>query len=302
MSKKIEGAVSIEEVLTTLVRAYRSVLYLPASNPKAIAKAQTLDCDAIILDLEDAVSPEAKRFARDQAVAAVCQRRFGSRTVVVRINGLDTEWGEDDVKAVASSSPDAILVPKVNAPADILAYQARFGEGCESDLWAMIETPQSVLNIREIAATSKETRLTCFVMGTNDLAKALNAKPGVTRIPFLGLFGQCVTAARAFAMLVLDGVYNNIEDIEGLKLQCRQAADFGFDGKTLIHPSQIEHCNAAFSPDSAAIEWAQQIVQAFENPTNAGKAAIQVKGQMVEWLHLSQARQLLAAAKSGSKP
>jgi citrate lyase subunit beta/citryl-CoA lyase len=237
-----------------IARIHRSALYLPASNPKAISKAQTLPCDTVILDLEDSVAPEAKESARQQAAAAVRQGSFGSRTVVIRVNGLETAWGADDMEAASAASPDAILVPKIDSIADIRAYQQRLGGECRSDLWVMIETPRSILNIREIAAASLETRLACLVMGTNDLAKDLNAKPGASRTPFWGMFGLCVAAARAFGLLVLDGVYNNIEDSAGFKQQCLQAVEFGFDGKTLIHPTLIQPCNEAFSPDAAAIE------------------------------------------------
>jgi len=285
-----------ESVGINTARTHRSALYLPASNPKAIAKAQTLFCDTVILDLEDGVSPEAKQLARHQAVEAVRRGSFGSRNVVIRINGLDTEWGADDINAASAASPDAILVPKINSIADVHAYQTRLAGECSSDLWVMIETPSSILNIREIAATSLDTSLGCLVMGTNDLAKDLHAKPGASRTPFWGMFGLCVSAALAYGILVLDGVYNNIEDIEGLKQQCKQAVEFGFDGKTLIHPTQIEACNEAFSPDATAIEWALQIVRAFENPSNASKGVLQINGVMVERLHLSQARQLLAMA------
>jgi citrate lyase subunit beta/citryl-CoA lyase len=294
--KDTDSAMREESVSTKTARAHRSALYLPASNLKAIAKAQTLSCDTVILDLEDGVSPDAKELARHQAVEAVRQRSFGARNVVIRINGLDTDWGADDIDAASAVSPDAILVPKINSIADVRAYQTRIAGECTSNLWVMIETPSSILNIREIAAASLETRLACMVMGTNDLAKDLHAKPGASRAPFWGMFGLCVSAARAFGILVLDGVYNNIEDIEGLKQQCQQAVEFGFDGKTLIHPSQIDACNEAFSPDAAAIEWALQIVRAFEEPSNASKGVLQINGVMVERLHLSQARQLLAMA------
>jgi len=294
--KNTDSAKSEESVGTRTARTHRSALYLPASNLKAIAKAQTLSCDTVILDLEDGVSPEAKELARHQAVETVRQGSLGSRNVVIRINGLDTAWGADDIGAASAVSPDAILVPKINSMADVRAYQARIGGECRSELWVMIETPSSILNIREIGATALETSLACMVMGTNDLAKDLHAKPGASRTPFWGMFGLCVSAARAFGILVLDGVYNNIEDVEGLKQQCQQAVEFGFDGKTLIHPSQIDACNEAFSPDAAAIEWALQIVRAFEDPSNASKGVLQINGVMVERLHLSGARQLLAMA------
>jgi citrate lyase subunit beta/citryl-CoA lyase len=285
---------SVSILEATALRPNRSVLYVPGSNSKAIAKVKALACDTVILDLEDGVSPEVKVPARNQAVAAIREASFGSRIVVLRVNGLDTEWGSGDLAAAATSSADAILIPKIEEPADVYRHQVQMGRDCRSELWAMIETPRSILNIGKIAATGGDSKLKCLVLGTNDLAKALRVRPGVNRTPFLGMFGQCVAAARAFGLQILDGVYNNIEDTEGFIQQCVQAADFGFDGKTLIHPRQVEPCNAAFSPNETEIALARQIVRAFEDEANAAKGAILLNGEMVERLHLIQAQHLLA--------
>jgi citrate lyase subunit beta/citryl-CoA lyase len=272
----------------------RSALYLPASNLKAIEKARFLPCDVVILDLEDAVAPEAKATARDQACAAVREGGFGPRELVVRINGLDTEWGRGDIDAFAASRPAAILLPKVNAAEDISACEKLLPEGVA--LWAMIETARSIFRLDEIAATATTGRLACLVMGTNDLAREMGAVPGIARTPFLGMLGLAVAAARAYGIAILDGVFNALEDEAGLAAQCRQAVEFGFDGKTLIHPNQIGPCNAAFTPAPEAVAWAERILAAFEAPENAGKGALRVDGSMVERLHLLQARRTLAMA------
>jgi citrate lyase subunit beta / citryl-CoA lyase len=277
-------------------RPRRSALYLPASNLKAIHKARTLPCDVVILDLEDAVAPDAKLTARQQAVEAVKAGGFGSRELVVRVNGLDTEWGEADIAAIAAACPDAILVPKVNSGGDITACERLLSTTSGVAIWAMIETARSLFRLDNIAAAAEAGRLSGFVMGTNDLAKELGASPGVARLPFLGMLGLSVAAARAYGLSILDGVYNALDDAAGLEEQCRQAVEFGFDGKTLIHPNQIEICNAVFSPDAEAIAWAQRIIAAFDTQENANKGAIRVDGKMVERLHLSQAHRTLAMA------
>jgi len=272
-------------------RPRRSALYLPASNAKAIAKARTLPCDVVILDLEDAVAPDAKALARAQAVAAVAEGGFGSRELVVRVNGLDSEWGTDDLSALQSVRPDAVLVPKVSSRVDVAAYAGLLGES--STLWAMIETAASLFRLDDIAASE---RLSCLVMGTNDLAKETGAQPGPDRLPFVGALGLAVAAARAHDIAILDGVYNNIDDDTGFTRQARQAVEFGFDGKTLIHPRQIELCNAAFSPDAEAVAWAERIIAVFAEPQNADKGAIRVDGRMVERLHLHHAHGVLASS------
>ncbi len=277
------------------IRPRRSALYLPASNLRALEKARTLPCDVVILDLEDAVAPEAKELARAQAVEAVRAGGFGRRELVVRVNGLETPWGADDLRAVAEAAPDAVLVPKVDDGDDIARYQALIAGAPEHmRLWAMIETARSLFRLDEIAAASAESRLSMFVLGTNDLAKEMGATLTTTRWPFVGALGLAVAAARAYGLGILDGVYNGLEDEAGLIEQCRQGVEFGFDGKTLIHPRQIEPCNAAFSPSAEAIGWADTILAAFELPENAGKGAIRVEGRMVERLHLVAARRTLA--------
>ncbi len=272
-------------------RPRRSALYLPASNAKAIAKARTLACDVVILDLEDAVAPDAKDMARNQAVAAVLEGGFGARELVVRVNALDTEWGRADLAALAACAPAAILLPKIMNRGNIERYAAAAAP--DVPLWAMVETAAALFRLDEIAGSA---RLTALVMGTNDLAKEMGAQPGPLRLPFVGALGLAVAAARAHGIAVLDGVYNAIEDDAGFTAEARQGVEFGFDGKTLIHPRQIELCNAAFRPDASAIAWAKQIVAAFEQPENAAKGAIRREGKMVERLHLDHAHRVLAAA------
>lgn len=272
-------------------RPRRSALYLPASNAKAIAKARTLPCDVVILDLEDAVAPDAKAMARDQAVAAVNEGGFGPREIVVRVNALDTEWGADDLAALQLCSPDAVLVPKVMHAGDVDHYARHMA--ATTPIWAMIETTASLFRLDTIAGAE---RLTALVMGTNDLAKETGAQPGRDRLPFVGALGLAVAAARLHGRVILDGVFNGIDDDEGFSAQARQAVEFGFDGKTLIHPRQIDPCNAAFLPDAAELAWSRQIIEAFDRPENQQKGAIRVDGKMVERLHLHQAHRVIAAA------
>jgi citrate lyase subunit beta/citryl-CoA lyase len=267
---------------------------MPASNLKAIDKARALDCDVVILDLEDAVAPEAKYTARAQAAAAIATGGFGAREVVVRINSFDSEWGRADLAAFADAPPDAILLPKVNLGDEIRAIAPLLPENVS--VWAMIETARAMLRLEDIASAGGPLR--CFVMGTNDLAKELRAPLTQTRANLHGLLAMSVAAARAFGLAILDGVYNDIDDDSGFEAQCAQAVEFGFDGKTLIHPRQVGACNRAFSPDQAAIAWAQRIVAAFDMPGNAGRGAIRVDGKMVELLHLDQAREILARGAS----
>jgi citrate lyase subunit beta/citryl-CoA lyase len=277
-------------------RPRRSALYLPASNAKAIAKARVLPCDVVILDLEDAVAAGAKVLARKQAVEAVREGGFGPRELVVRVNGLDTEWAEADLAALAQAPPDVILAPKVSSAHDVEAYAERLGGGAPR-LWVMIETAASLFRLDEIAGCGRSGPLAGFVLGTNDLAKETGAQPDTLRAPFIGVLGLAVAAARAHGLTVLDGVFNDLEDLDGFSVQARQASSFGFDGKTLIHPDQIEPCHVAFAPSAEAVAWAGRIVEAFEDPANAGKGAIRLDGRMVERLHLHQARRTLAAAQ-----
>lgn len=277
------------------LRPRRSALYMPASNARAIAKARSLDCDVVVLDLEDAVAPDLKALARDQALDAIREGGFGRRELVVRINGLDTPWGADDLAALPDVRPNAVLAPKVSSVAEIEAYAARLPEGLP--LWIMVETAISLFRLEEMAATARTGPLAGFVLGTNDLAAEMGVQTDALRAPFVGAMGLAVAAARAHGLIILDGVFNDIEDAAGFEAQTRQALGFGFDGKTLIHPSQIAPCHAVFTPDAAAVEAAQAVVDAFEDPDNAGKGAIRLNGRMVERLHLRQAERTLAAAR-----
>lgn len=282
-----------------MIRPRRTVLFMPASNARAIEKARTLPCDGVVLDLEDAVAPEAKDLARAQALDAVRAGGFGGRELVIRVNGIDTPWGADDLAAVTDSGADAVLVPKVNDAADIARYDAALAAAPASlKLWAMIETTHSIFRLDEIAAASGEGRLSVWVMGTNDLAREMGATLNAARAPFLGMLGLAVAAARAYGLAILDGVYNDVEDEEGFAAQCAQALEFGFDGKTLIHPKQIDPCNAVFTPNKAAIAAARAIIDAFARPENADKGAIRVDGKMVERLHLFQAERTLAITRA----
>jgi citrate lyase subunit beta/citryl-CoA lyase len=279
------------------LRSRRSVLYVPASNAKAIDKARTLPCDAVIIDLEDAVAPEAKHTAREQCAQAVRSGGFGGRELIVRINGRDSEWAQADAAMLRGCRLDAVLVPKVAEGADLAAYRALLGADARAPLWAMIETALSVMRLAEIGAAAAAARLECLVLGTNDLARELGAQVGVERAPLQAALALSVCAARAFGLSVLDGVYNALEDDAGFALQCRQAVDFGFDGKTLIHPRQVEPCNLAFTPDAAQIAWAERLVAAFEGPGAEQRGAIRIDGRMVERLHLVEARRTLARAR-----
>jgi citrate lyase subunit beta / citryl-CoA lyase len=278
-------------------RPRRSALYLPASNAKAIAKVRTLPCDIVILDLEDAVAPDAKVEARDAAVAAIAEG-FGDREVAIRANGLDTPWGEADLLAIASSGADAVLVPKVDGPEDIDAYEKILcAAPSEMQLWAMIETCASVARLTEIAACAKGGRLSLWVMGTNDLAKEMRAQLTPCRTPFLPFLSMAVAAARSQGIAILDGVCNEFRDLEGFRSEAEQGLMFGFDGKTLIHPAQIDPCNTVFSPSEAELAWANALIEAFALPENQGKGAIRVEGKMAELLHLEQAKRLVAVAE-----
>jgi len=279
------------------LRPRRSALFLPASNPKALAKARTLSADVVILDLEDAVAPEAKAEARAAAVSAVREGGWGRRELVIRVNGLDTEWGAADLAAAAAAGPDAVLVPKVSDCAGLRAYDAALAPApAATRLWTMIETCAVVPELPAIAALGATTRLSAFVLGTNDLAKDMHAqiKPG--RAPFLPILSAAVCAARAHGLIVIDGVCNEFRDPEVLRREATQGLEFGFDGKSLIHPDQIGPCNEVFSPSEQEIEAARSVVAAFEDPGNAGKGAIRLEGRMVELLHLEQARRTLAIA------
>ncbi len=267
---------------------------MPASNARAIEKARQLACDAIIFDLEDAVAPDAKPQARAQAVAAVAAGGFGGRELIVRCNGLDTPWGADDLAAAAAAGPDAILVPKVNGPDDIAAYDAAIAAApARTALWAMIETPACVLDLKAIAQAAHTSRLTCWAIGLNDLAKAMGGRQTPDRAPHLPILSLAVAAARAHGLAILDSVTNAIDDAALLEAHCRQAADIGFDGKTLIHPNQIEAANRLFSPDPDEVAWARAVIAAYARPENKTKGALQVEGRLAERLHLDQAGRLV---------
>jgi citrate lyase subunit beta/citryl-CoA lyase len=274
---------------------------MPGSNARALEKARTLPADALILDLEDAVAPEAKDAARAQVREAVKQG-FGRRMVAVRINALSTPWGEADLEAAAAAGPDAILVTKVETGDDILEVGrrlARLGAPRELQIWAMMETPLALLHAGEIAAAARDDaglRLACLVMGTNDIAKETRARLVPGRGPMRAWLSTCVVAARAYGLSILDGVYNGLGDAQGLRQECEDGRDLGFDGKTLIHPNQIEAANDVFAPSDAEIEEAREIIAAFELPENRGKGAVSLQGRMVERLHADVARRTLALA------
>ncbi len=283
---------------SSMIRPRRSALYLPASNARAIEKARSLTCDIVVLDLEDAVAPEAKASAREAAIAALEEGGFGHREVAVRINGLDTEWGREDLAALASSKADAVLVPKIGSPQDIARYHDALETAPETlQLWAMIETCEAVLNLESLAAMAASTRLSLWIMGTNDLAKEMRARLTPARTPFLPFLSQAVAAARLHGLSILDGVCNEFRDLAVFEAEARQGLEFGFDGKSLIHPAQVAPCNTIFSPSAEERAWAEAVIAAFDLPENAGKGAIRVEGKMTELLHLDQARQILAVAR-----
>ncbi len=268
---------------------------MPGSNARALEKARALAADALILDLEDAVAPDAKDMARDQVCAAVKAGGFGKREVIIRINSLTSAWGRDDLAAAAEAKPDAILLPKVSRPEDVHAVEIALRQADAAiALWAMVETPLAILNIASIAAAGG--RLTCFVMGTNDLIKETRGTHTADRTNLSAALGLSVMAARANGLAVIDGVYNDLSDAEGFAASCRQGRSFGFDGKTLIHPGQIETCNAIFAPSDGEVAAAKRIIAAFEEPENRGKGAIKLDGRMVELLHAEIARHTVALA------
>jgi len=283
------------------IRPRRSVLYMPGSNARALEKARTLAADGVIVDLEDAVAPDAKEAARRQVREAVQAGGFGPREVFIRVNAIDTPWFSDDVEAAVVAKPDASLVPKIAEPQQLeMIGQQLFDRHAELSIriWAMIETPLAIFNIRELAAEARdsETRLAGFVVGTNDLAKETRAKLVPGRAPMLPWLADCVLAAHAYGIDILDGVYNDLGDAEGFMRECAQARDFGFDGKTLIHPNQIGPCNAAFSPSAEETAQARKTIAAFDLPENKDKGVVQLDGRMVERMHADIARRTVAIA------
>lgn len=283
------------------IRPRRSVLYMPGSNARALEKAKTLAADGLILDLEDAVGPDAKETARRQVAEAVKAGGFGKREVFIRVNGIDTAWFSEDLEAAASAAPDAILVPKISTPQQLdLIWQHLHDLKADGRIrvWAMIETPLAIFNAVALAAQAKlpGARLGGFVMGTNDLAKETRARFVPGRAPMLGWLTTCVLAARTYGIDILDGVYNNLGDTDGFARECAEGRDLGFDGKTLIHPNQIESCNAVFSPSTDEVALARKIIAAFDQAENKGKGVVQVDGRMVELLHAEIARRTVAVA------
>jgi len=279
------------------LRPRRSVLYMPGANERALEKAKGLPADALILDLEDAVAPDAKVEARARVCAAATSGEYGSKEVAIRANGLDTQWHADDVKAIAEAGPAAIVVPKINSVGDVAAVEKALEAGGAPDhtmIWAMLETPVAMLHAEEIAASSE--RLAVLVMGTNDLAKELHAEHVPGRAPLLSGIGLCLLAARAAGKVILDGVYNDIKDEAGFEAECVQGRQLGFDGKTLIHPSQLDPCNRVFAPSEDEVASSREIIAAFEEATAVGKGVVTVNGRMIENLHVDNARRVIALA------
>jgi citrate lyase subunit beta/citryl-CoA lyase len=288
-----------------VARPRRSALYMPGSNPKAMAKARELPADTIILDLEDSVAPEAKPEARDRIVEAVRAGGFGDREVLIRVNGLHTPWGEADLEAAVAAAPDGVLLPKVDGPGTVMQAARLLRAAPEKTrLWAMMETPMAMLSASSIAAIAADStsRLEALVLGLNDLAKETRGKLMPGRAAFTHWLATCVAAARAHGCDVLDGVYNDIKDLDGFREECRQGLEFGFDGKTLIHPSQIDICNEVFAPTAAEIAHAKAVIAAFGKPENSGKGVLQIDGKMVELLHAQMAKRTLAIAEAIERP
>lgn len=278
------------------MRPWRSVLYIPGSKARALEKARELAVDAIIFDLEDAVAPGEKAAARETLAGALRQGGYGDRASLVRINALDTEWGEDDLEAVSATQPHAIVLPKVDAARDVgkLAERLALMPGTQNTrIWAMMETARGVL---DAAAIARSPRMEGFVMGTNDLAAELGCEPGADRMPLTAALQGCVMAARAAGIAVVDGVYNKFKDEEGLRAECAQGRRLGMDGKSLIHPSQVEPANAAFTPSQEEVELARRQIAAWEEASAAGQGVAVLDGQIVENLHVAKARKTLAQA------
>jgi citrate lyase subunit beta / citryl-CoA lyase len=276
-------------------RPRRSLLYMPASNARALEKARTIPCDGLILDLEDAVAPDAKASAREAACAAAASGEYGAREVTIRVNGADTEWHHDDLAAACAAGPDAVVVPKVSSAEAVLQLvesMAGLGAPAHTKLWAMVETPAAMLRCEEIASASD--RLTVLVMGTNDLAKELYAAHVPGRHPLLTGLGLALLAARATGKVILDGVYNDVQDTDGFLAECRQGREMGFDGKTLVHPGQVAGANAAYAPSEQEVAEARGIVEAWED--GEGSGVVTYQGRMVEHLHVETARRTLAIA------
>jgi len=285
--------------MSKTVHPRRSVLYMPGANTRALEKARSLPADALIFDLEDAVAPDAKDAARTNVVLAAESKAYGKREIVIRCNGIATPWGEPDIAAIAKSGADALLVPKVESAAEVthvVSLLDTAGAPPSLAVWAMMETPKGMLRAEEIAGS--HPRLALFVMGTNDLVKDLRARHTSTRLPLITALGIGMLAARAHGLAILDGVYNDIKDVEGFRAVCRQGVEMGFDGKTLIHPSQIEPCNEIFAPSAEELAMAGRIVAAFRQAQAEGKGVVTVDGRMIENLHVEQAERALALAEA----
>jgi citrate lyase subunit beta/citryl-CoA lyase len=281
------------------LRPRRSVLYMPGANERALEKAKTLVADALILDLEDAVAPDAKVEARARVCAAAQSGEYGTKEVVIRANGLDTPWHADDVRAIAEAGPAGIVVPKINSAADVAAVEAALeaaGAPDHTRIWAMLETPIAMLHAEEIAMSSE--RLAVLVMGTNDLAKELQAEHVPGRQPLLFGLSQCLMAARMAGKVILDGVYNDIKDEAGFAAECLQGRQLGFDGKTLIHPSQVEPCNDTFAPSEEELTRSRGLILAFEEAAAEGKGVATYEGRMIENMHVDNARRAIAMAEA----
>lgn len=278
------------------LRPRRSVLYMPAANERALEKAKTLPADAIIFDLEDAVAPDAKPTAREQAAAAVGSGEYGHRELTIRCNGLDTPWGADDLAAAAAAGPSAVVVPKVSGPEALGEIASRLeaaGAPDHTRIWAMVETPTAIFRAREIAGFD---RVAVLVMGTNDLAKELRAQLVPGRAPLLPHLSTALLAAREAGKVILDGVYNDVRDAEGFEAEARQGFELGFDGKTLVHPSQVEPTNRIWAPSDDEVEHARRVIEAFEAAEAEGRGVVTVDGRMIENLHVDNARRTLAVA------
>jgi citrate lyase subunit beta / citryl-CoA lyase len=277
------------------LRPRRSVLYMPSSNAKALDKAKSIPCDAIIFDLEDAVAPDAKPDARGAAAAAVQSGEYGSRELTIRCNGLATPWGAEDIAVAGAARPSAVVIPKVGSRAEVDTVAAALDAagGTETAIWAMIETPTAIFDVREIAS---HPRVAVLVMGTNDLAREIGAPQIPGRGNLTPYLATAVLAAREAGKVILDGVYNDVRDTEGFSTECRQGVEMGFDGKTLIHPGQVDPCNAAWSPTDDEVDYARRVIEAFSAAETEGRGVITVDGRMIENLHVANARRTLTVA------
>lgn len=282
--------------MTDDLRPRRSVLYMPAANERALEKAKTIAADAIIFDLEDAVAPDAKPDARLKAVAAVQSGEYGNRELTIRCNGLDTEWGADDIAAAGAANPSAVVIPKVDSVAGVDEVSKQLdaaGASADVKIWPMIETPTAIFDVRAIAT---HPRVAVLIMGTNDLAKELRSPIVPGRHPLLPHLSTALLAAREAGKVAIDGVYNDVKNAEGFADECLQGMEMGFDGKTLIHPSQVEPCNDTWAPSADEIEYADRVIAAFDDAVAAGKGVVTVDGRMIENLHVDNARRVLAVA------